>query len=39
MAGLTAVVATPAGRPSGQTKSRAVSLDVSQALTVVALFG
>ena len=39
VAGLTTVVATSAGCTSRQTKSGTVSLDVSQALTVVALFG
>lgn len=39
MAGLAAVVAAPAGASAAQAQSRAVSLDVTEALAVVALLG
>ncbi len=39
MAWLATGVAATAGATSGKTKRRAVSLDVTQTLTVVALFG
>lgn len=39
MTGLVAVVAAAAGGTAVQTKGRAVSLDMAQSLTVVALLG
>ena len=39
VAGLTAIVATAVGSGAAQAKGRAISLDVSQPLAVVALLG